>query len=109
MIPIEAIIYKLRINNSDIIFVSGSWKIDIFLNVVSARTNGVYWIILPSALGIASTDIIMLEDIRKIIPVQTEAITPVSSELKICPMIIPAKIKKELISVINKNVKINGR
>ena len=76
--------------------------------MVSAKTKGVYRIIPPSIFGIASIDIIILEEIRKMIPIQTEAMTPVSSELNMFPIIIPARIKNELIIKIEGKVKLNG-
>ena len=64
---------------------------------------------LPRAFGIASIDMIILEEIKKIIPIQTDAITPVSSELNMWPIIIPVRMKNELVSRIDVNVKIKGR
>ena len=96
------------VSNSGIMFIIGSWKINIFLSRVSDKTKGVYCIIFPISFGIASIDIIMLEDIRKRMPAQTDAMTPVSSELKIWPMIAPIIIKKELIIIVDKAVKYRG-
>ena len=106
---IETTMYIVMAKNSAIIFTRGNWKIAIFLNAVSARTNGVNWIMLPNAFGIASMDIIMLDEIKKIIPIHTEAITPVSSELNVWPITIPVSMKNELVNKIEVKVKLNGR
>ena len=89
--------YAPRMIISVFILDRGSWNIITFLNAVSPTTKGLYFIIDAIFSGIASIERIMLDDIKKAMLKDIEAIIAVSSELNIWPISMPSKIKKDII------------